>query len=249
MLAQSLRRWARELGSGPCVRCGTPSAESFCAACRGDFLRVTEPCRRCGLSLAGGSVHRQCPAHSRDWALDEIVAPFLYAPPLTRFLHALKYGRQRGLGLALGELLCRELGPSGSCCDAVVIMPLHPARLRQRSFNQADEIARPVARALGKPLLITGVHRRINTPAQTSLDKHARLASPESAFSVRRTLTGLELAIIDDVVTTGATINALARALRQAGARRVVGWAVARSLGNEAPPASVTRVARPRTRS
>jgi ComF family protein len=230
-----------------------PSVGGFCADCRNDFLRVAEPCCRCGLERsANGGLHR-CPADAEAWAIDQLVAPFVYAPPLTRFLHALKYERQRSLGLALGELLrdavlCGRHGPDvpapgaggpratgghGPAWDAVAFVPLHPLRLRQRGFNQADEIARPVARATGTPLLVSGIRRCADTPPQTVLGKRERLTGPRRAFVVSRNCAGLSLALVDDVVTTGATINALARALKQAGAVRVVGLAVLRSLGRE----------------
>jgi ComF family protein len=233
VLAGKLRRWLRGLGSGPCARCGAHTAQGFCVDCRRDFVRVSEPCRRCGLSRGTGDPRHRCPGESCTWGIDEMAVPFEYAPPLTPFLHALKYGRQRSLGLALGELLRDALVGRDLVWDAIVVVPLHPARLRQRAFNQADEIARPIARAFSSPILTRGIHRCIDTPPQTTLGRQARLASPGSAFAVRRELAGLTIAIVDDVVTTGATMSALAGALRDAGAGRIVGLAVARSLGGD----------------
>jgi ComF family protein len=171
-----------------------------------------------------------CPARHLGWCVDEVRAPFLYAPPLTRFLHALKYRQKRSFGVALGELLRDELVADSADCDAIVVVPLHAARLRQRTFNQADEIARPLARGLGRPLLMRGLGRALDTPPQTSLRKHERLGNPAHAFVVSRDLSGLAIAIVDDVITTGATVNALAAALKAAGAARVAAFAVARAI-------------------
>jgi ComF family protein len=118
--------------------------------------------------------------------------------------------------------------------DAIVPVPLHPRRLRQRTFNQADEIARPLARAIRVPLIVRGIHRHRHTEAQTALSRAARLAGPAQAFAVsNRSLRGLTIAVVDDVITTGATVNALAAALRAAGAQSVVAWAVARTPGDD----------------
>jgi ComF family protein len=157
-------------------------------------------------------------------------------------LQALKYGKQRRLGLALGRLLVAELDVSCTDADALVPVPLHPARLRQRTFNQADEIARPLARSLSLPLLFQGIRRLRDTEPQTTLDRQARLFGLSRAFAVTEdAVCGLNLAIIDDVITTGATVNALAAALRAAGAATVTALAVARTPGDASDAAQAAR--------
>jgi ComF family protein len=219
----------------------------FCAPCSADFERVVDACPACGLP---GPAHA-CPAASPGWRLDAVRAPFVYAAPLAVYVQRLKFSRQHRLGRALGLLLARELGGNGTDgdllpgsgtgddplderalrCDLLVPVPLHPRRLRERTFNQADLIAQPVARALKLAQRFGGIRREIYTPAQTGLARAGRLVNPESAFRVRCRLDGARIAIVDDVVTTCATVNALAGALREAGAVRVEAWGVARTVG------------------
>lgn len=158
-----------------------------------------------------------------------MLAPLAYAPPLDHYLHALKYRGFRSLGRAFGLLIAPPLRVVSTDVDALVAVPLHPTRLRERGYNQAREIARTVARELGLPLLEWGIARRAATAAQTGRSASARRAGVAHAFAVERDLHGRRIALVDDVVTTGATINALAEALRAAGAVRCVAVAVART--------------------
>ena len=235
-----------------CPRCGSESTAGFCAACSDESARVADACRACGLP---GPAH-DCPARLPGWHLDGLFAPFVYAAPVSICLQRLKFARQHRLGRALGLLLTRELVGSGhavgaaACsatsdravaCDSLVAVPLHPRRLRERTFNQADEIARPIARALGLALATGGVRRAVYTPAQSGLVRAERLVNPERAFRVSCRLDGARIAIVDDVITTGATVNALAAALKAAGARHVEAWAVARTV---APATDAVQAAR-----
>ena len=132
----------------------------------------------------------------------------------------------RALGLLLVEVL-EDRGVAGEV-DALVPVPLHPGRLRERGFNQAFEIAWPVAAATGLPLLIHGIRRQANTRPQSLLAAQKRYLNVRGAFRTRRGLKGMTVAIIDDVITTGATVNALAASLRDAGADEIHAWALSR---------------------
>jgi ComF family protein len=224
--------WARRLGAGSCPRCGFDSPDGFCADCRREFPRIEAPCLRCGLPPPCDP----CPALAGDWHVDAVRAPFVYGPPLARYVQNLKYGRERHLGRALGRLLAAGIERAGIDSaapevDVLVAVPLHRRRLRARTFNQADEIGAAVAKLRGVPLLGAGVRREIDTQPQTELDRAERLRGPRRAFRVNRRFEALRVAIVDDVITTGATVNALASALKGAGATRVEAWAVARSVG------------------
>jgi ComF family protein len=162
------------------------------------------------------------------WDVDAVVAPFSYAPPLDHYLHALKYRRARALGRAFALLLAEELATLGRV-DALVAVPLHRTRLHERGYNQAQEIARVLARALGVPALGAGIARRVATPAQAGQGARERRRSVSRAFRAARDLAGRCVAIVDDVVTTGATVNALAAELKAAGAARCIVIAVART--------------------
>jgi ComF family protein len=129
----------------------------------------------------------------------------------------------RGLGEVLAEAVADQR------MDALIPVPLHRRRLAERGFNQALELARPVARVTGAALWPHHAVRQRATAAQSGLDARARQANIRGAFRIRRPLDGARIAIIDDVVTTGGTTGELARALLEAGAATVTVWAVARA--------------------
>ena len=226
-MLEALRTQLQRLCPETCPRCGTESVLGFCANCRADFRRIKSPCRRCGMPMPLS----RCPLAGRHWLIDAVRSPFIYDRPLAIYLRAFKYRRQRQLGRALGQLLGAEINSSEIELDVLVSMPLHPRRLRSRGYNQADEIAGSIARLLGRPLLVAGIRRSVATRPQTELDRKARLNGPAGSFAVSRDLSGTRVAIVDDVITTGATVNALAKALKSAGALRVEAWSVARSVG------------------
>ncbi len=207
-----------------CPACGLASDGGFCAICAANLTRVVRACRACG--LAQPVAH--CPRKEMAWDVDAVIAPFSYRPPLDHYVHALKYRGNRAMGRALALLLRPSLARVG-VVDALVAVPLHRSRLRERGYNQAQEMARVLARALDVPALMRGIARHVATPAQAGQGAIARRRSVARAFRVERDLSGLRVAIVDDVVTTGATVNALAVELKAAGAARCIVLAVART--------------------
>jgi ComF family protein len=163
------------------------------------------------------------------WQVDRVVAPFAYAPPFDRHIQQLKYAGARSLGKAFALLLAPAVRAACGNVDALVPVPLHPTRLRERGYNQAIEIARPLARAIGVPVLLRGIERRHASPSQTAAGAVQRRAGVAEAFHVRVSMAGLSVAVVDDVITTGATVNAMAAALRAAGALHCVAVAAART--------------------
>ena len=208
-----------------CPACGLASSGGFCGVCAAQLTRVANACPRCG--LARPVAH--CPRMQITWDVDAIVAPFSYGPPLDHYVQALKYHRARALGRAFALLLVTELTSIRGELDALVAVPLHRKRRRERGYNQAQEIARVLARTLKVPALTRGIERHVATPAQAGQGAVARHSSVAGAFRVRRELAGRRIAIVDDVVTTGATVNALAAELKAAGAARCIVLAVART--------------------
>jgi ComF family protein len=170
-----------------------------------------------------------------------VLAPLAYGAPLDHYLHAFKYRGARALGRALGLLLAPSLRPAAVRLDGLVPVPLHRARLRERGYNQAREIARTLGRELELPLVERGIVRRRAGEAQARQGAAQRRAGIARAFAVTRNCSGRRLAIVDDVITTGATVNALAAELLAAGARVCVAVAVARTgeraLGGDASAA------------
>jgi len=207
-----------------CPRCLGPSQRGYCAGCRRDYPRIEQACPSCGLARPVMS----CPRRERDWHIDTVLAPFEYTAAIKRQIQKLKFQNARKLGRALGLLLLEEIVSME--VDALVAVPLHRQRLRQRGYNQAYEIARPVAARLAVPLLIRGIVRRRPTESQALLPAARRARNLVGAFRVTRPLDGRRIAIIDDVLTTGATVNALGEALLHAGAAAVHAWSVARAL-------------------
>ena len=212
-----------------CFVCGSAAGgEAVCPACRGELpRRPGRACPVCALPVVDGGVCGRCarqpPAFDATWAV------FDYAFPVDAMLHALKYRHQ----LALAGFFARELaglaGDPWRGVDMILPMPLHAHRLAERGFNQAVEIARPLARANGLPLELAAIRRVRNTVAQAGLDREARLRNPRGAFEGVRPLAGVRILVVDDVMTTGATLNELARALKRQGAGWVGNLVIART--------------------
>ena len=166
-------------------------------------------------------------------SLNRVVA-YDYAPPVSNLIHWMKFEANLAAALSLGVLLAEaiartQMEADAELPDAIVPMPLHLGRLRSRGFNQALELARPVSRRLQRPLLTRACVRDRATQPQSVLDTPGdRRRNVAGAFSLRRPLVGFRrIAIVDDVLTTGATARELARTLRTAGVEQVVVWACA----------------------
>lgn len=213
-----------------CQLCGAAGEGELdlCRACRLELPYNRVACRLCGLPLTGqeGGLCGSC--LQRPPPLDGTIAAFRYEAPLDALLLGLKFNRQLSYARLLGGLLadtieqqCDELP------DCIVPVPLHPGRLRERGYNQALELARSLAARSGIAIAQQLVRRVKATEAQSGLEKKARRKNIKGVFAVQGELPA-HIAIVDDVVTTGSTVNELARALRRAGARRVVVWACAR---------------------
>jgi ComF family protein len=211
-----------------CPGCGSRAPVALCSPCRAELAEIASPCRRCGLDLPAA----ECPLATARWHCTRVLAPYAYAEPLQRHIQALKFGGRRSVGRMLGELLLDHVVASGAAAaiDVLVAVPLHRRRLIERGYNQAIEIARPLAATLQLPLWIAGISRRRATSAQSQLSARQRRANMRGAFVVSRSFSGLRVALVDDVLTTGATVNALALELQRAGADTVHAWVVARSL-------------------
>jgi len=210
-----------------CAAAGTKGRD-LCGACLLELPRNEPACWRCGapLTALGGEPCGQCQRHAP--AFTATVAPYLYRWPMNKLVQTLKFSQGLAEGRLLGVLLAAAVSAAEKP-DVIVPMPLHPERLRERGFNQAMEIARPVSRSLGIPLSTNILHRVLQTAPQTELKGSARVANVRGAFQATARRTPPRVALIDDVITTGATVDEAARSLRRAGAREVTIWAVART--------------------
>ena len=214
-----------------CLDPGQPPALDLCRGCEDDLPRYGAVCQICAMPEAmERPVCRMCLA--RRPAFDSAFVPYRYEFPLVELVHRLKYGGQIAIARILGTLLARRFAERGAPgVDAVVPVPLHPLRELKRGYNQAGEIARFAAEILELPVL-DGIAARIrNTDEQAALPAIVRRVNVSGAFEIRGGLLPSAVAIVDDVMTTGSTADALAQALKRAGCRRVEVWAVARATG------------------
>lgn len=235
MLSQWMRAWTglRDLLiPATCVVCAEPvragpgEPDGICQACVDALPWNTGACPGCGLPAPGGGGQCRC-RDLPDPVFDAVVAPLRYAAPVDRLVPRLKFHGDLVAGAQLSALLAMAVHDARRP-DAVVPVPLHRSRLRQRGYDQALELARPVAKRLGVPLRAGLLRRRRATTAQTELHARQRQANVADAFEVRGAVPA-HVALVDDVMTTGATLDACARALRAAGAVTVEAWVVARA--------------------
>ena len=230
-----LRRLTEPLGqllgrllAQDCLLCAAPSAdEMLCPACAADLPRLLAPyCPRCALPCATGETCGRClgqPPH-----FDDALALYRYDFPVDKLIQSFKYGHR----LALGDYFGRQLAQLAATLDADLIMPLplHIERLRQRGFNQALELARPLGRVCRLPIDVTSCQRVRHTPAQAGLPFRERVKNLRNAFQCATDLTGKRIILIDDVMTTGASLDEFARTLKLHGAAEVTALVLARAL-------------------
>ncbi len=166
-----------------------------------------------------------------DRAAGSPAAAFLYGGPLADAIVRFKYGGRSELAGVLGQLLAEAALPLAGRVDCAMPMPLHPARLRERGFNQSALLARPVARALGVPLAVEGLRRVRPTVDQAGLARADREGNVRGAFAARQLEGAPRVLLIDDVRTTGATLASASHALLTAGASEVRALVLARAEG------------------
>ena len=215
-----------------CLLCGQSGAgqRDLCAACAADLLRNRVCCSRCALPLeAPAPLCGECLQAEPPFA--SACVPFVYAPPLDALLTRLKFGRNLAAGRVLSELWVAAASETPQPIpQALIPVPLHDDRLRERGYNQALELARPLTRAFETALRNDVLVRTRATSAQSDLDADARHRNLRGAFAVAPNATlPAHVALFDDVMTTGTTLRECARTLLRAGVERVDVWAVARA--------------------
>lgn len=220
---------AHRLLAPACVLCGVPATiEGLCRGCREDLPRLSAVrCPYCALPTPAGETCGRCLA-SRP-AFDHVACSLAYAFPANALVLGLKYRRDlacaRPLAAGLARALEQEPYP-----DLVIAMPIAPARLAERGFNQAAELARLAASEFGLRVEVSLARRTRESAPQATLPWKERARNVRGAFECTADLHGKTVAVVDDVLTTGATLNALARVLKQRGACQVVGWIATRTL-------------------
>jgi ComF family protein len=219
-----------------CALCGAAGAagRDLCPGCHADLPWLHHTCDLCALPLPLGA--GRCPACQRQPpAFDRVIAPLRYAPPLDYLVQRLKFHQDLALARLLGQLLAQHLASLPGPRPSVILpVPLHRRRLAERGYNQALEVGRPLRAALGIPLEPGLAQRVRHTGTQTRLSAGDRQRNLRGAYALAdRPLPG-HIAILDDVMTTGTTVNELARLLKSAGVARVEVWVLARTPAPEA---------------
>ena len=209
-----------------CGACRSPGGW-LCDRCRAAIRRLEEPlCARCGAELESAG---SCPCRGRLRHLGRLRAAAAYEGPLERSIHRFKYEGWRALAGPLASLLEDRLAVDGTPALAVLAVPLHRRRQAERGYNQSELIARELARSLSLRMTGARLKRVRDTPPQVGLDRLRRRRNVVGAFVWEGPpLHGEPLLLVDDVATTGATLEACARALREAGSGAVTGIVLAR---------------------
>jgi ComF family protein len=231
------RALARRLLPSCCALCGASGADVVCAPCHADYLGATRPrCRCCANPVPADTAPGLCGACLAERpAFDATIAAADYAAPLDQLVLRLKFGAGLALAPWFGQALRDAvLAHAGFALpDLLCPVPLGPARLVQRGFNQALEIARPLAASLGVPLAPRLAVRVRDTDAQSGVAPLERLANIRGAFELgpdaQERVAGRHVGLVDDVMTSGHTLNELAAVFKQAGAVRVSNLVFART--------------------
>jgi ComF family protein len=252
MLISATNALLRAVLAPTCAACDraldAPLNGSVCATCWRAVELITPPlCEQCGDQIPDSGAGPRCERCERgDTAFDCAASVGVYDGSLREMVHALKYRRRRMIAPPLAARMRRAGARVLAGADAVVPVPLHPWRSWQRGFNQADDLAR----GLGLPVWRV-LRRSRGGPPQASLPASQRHANAHGAYGIgwtevvrarrRDRLRGATIVLVDDVLTTGATLNACALVLRRAGVRRVRVITAARAVAGRPTPLRPTR--------
>lgn len=216
-----------------CLR-STHEAHHLCVACAKELPILTHSCVKCAqflnkidmnITLCG-----QCLVKTP--AFHRVYVTYAYRFPIPRLIAGLKFDGKLSHARMLSQLMLHDITNkwyrTTPLPELILPMPLHRQRLKERGFNQAVEIARPISRALKIPLDTQGIARKKATQPQSSLPAKERRQNVAHAFRAKHRYDGLHLAVVDDVMTTGQTVSALATLLKKQGAKRIDVWCAAR---------------------
>lgn len=241
-VTELIRRLVHAILPADCAGCGVRLAEDpvpfFCRRCWSQIKPLSGPaCPRCGRPFASSATLSHSPEHlcgacrTRRPAYTQAHAMYPYEPPLQEAIQLFKYHGKVRLARALGDLMAIAAEPLPDA-DLLMPVPLHPSRLREREFNQSLLLADQMNRRLRLPLSYTNLVRHRQTAPQTNLSRVERRKNLRRAFAVVRPdeIAGRRILLVDDVYTTGTTVNECAKALRRAGAADVYVWTLARTV-------------------
>lgn len=223
----------------PCVRClaYTEDRWPLCLPCRQALPTIMHPCPQCGIHCTTNSKSTlpcvACLTHTPYF--DHTVAPFLYRDAIAFLITQLKFKRKLGYANLLAQLLCPHIRnslltlPPPQC---LLPVPLHRKRIQQRGFNQAQRIARYISQLLNIPCCDRSLIRQHPTQPQVGLSAKQRVINVQRAFYIQQPITVSCVALIDDVMTTGQTVNSISRLLKRHGVQTIYIWCIARASLN-----------------
>jgi ComF family protein len=212
-----------------CVLCGAATNQDLCEPCYHHLPQL--PPDHCPICLSPVPTAEICGAClAKPPAFTRTTAALRYTFPVDALIHSLKYQTNLAIAPILANLLIARLKTMERLPDIIIPMPLHPIRLRERGFNQAMEISRYISKQTGIVLLPDSCRRIKHTLPQTGLPWKERQKNIRKAFTCKLDLSEKHIALVDDVMTTGTTLNELSKVLRQQGANEISNWVIARAL-------------------
>ncbi len=220
-----------------CVLCGEKvgSNISLCESCLQDLPRIPSCCYRCGLPLKNKLNNTLCGQCQQSLPpIDYLISSLHYAYPVSYLVSQLKFQHHLVHAKIFAQLLlttlqAHSLYHSIPLPEIIIPVPLHKKRLRQRGFNQALEIARPISKTLAIPVSTGLIRRAKYTQAQSLLNAVERRKNLRHSFTLIKPISAQHIVLVDDVVTTGTTVYELAHLLKKEGVKTVGVWAVARA--------------------
>jgi ComF family protein len=216
-----------------CILCDNRSFsdKDICQHCLNQLVKNSNCCHQCGILFNQVSPqHTICGQCLKNPPVyDHTIAPFVYEGAMRYLISTLKFHNHYKNARLLGHLLAEHLQQTPQLPQCIIPVPLHKRRYRERGFNQSIEVARTVAKQLNMPLDVNACIRHRNTPHQTGLSAKQRDMNIKNAFSVPQPLPYNHIAILDDVMTRGATAGEMAKVLKKAGATKIEVWVCART--------------------
>ena len=231
LIRNLLERWSGYLFPCTCILCKLPSNEprDLCSFCESNLPKITQYCRQCAnpipehLALCGMCLKN--PPY-----FDKTIALFHYQHPIDKLIQGLKFSHQLVYAKVLGELLANLLNETyENPPQCIIPVPLHRKRLQERGFNQAIEIAKPISKKLKIPIYRLNAKRIRHTDPQAKTHADSRHQNVKNAFIITKEIPFERIAVIDDVVTTGHTVNEFCKTLKNSGVKEIHLWCCART--------------------
>ena len=213
-----------------CLCCGYQKTHKlgFCLGCYHDLPHIKTPCLQCGLPLTANT---PCTCKAEDWPFAACLSAFEYQFPINKLLFQYKSQARLALCESFAQALTNQVKKQQQVLPQVLMpVPLHTSKLKQRGFNQSLELAKVLSKQLHIPIDYHSLQSSHQTTQQKSLNKQQRLANVQTNYALTQPLSVTHIALIDDVITTGATTKTLAYLLREHGATHIQAWSIARSI-------------------